>query len=135
MKPSRSGRSLAPMRCSYPWLEDELLRRQEDRLDRGGWPFVKEVEEGVLVSVRLQPGAARSELAGVQGDELKLRVAAPPVEGRANEAARFFLAELLGVPKSSVALVRGAASRSKRFLIRGATVQGVVERLSSRLGH
>lgn len=100
-----------------------------------GWTFVQEVEQGVLVSVRLQPGAARTELAGVQGDELKLRVAAPPVEGRANEAARALLAQLVGVPKSSVNLVRGATARSKRFLIRGATVQGVVERLSSHLGH
>lgn len=100
-----------------------------------GWTFVKETKDGVLVSVRLQPGAARSGLAGVQGDELKLRVAAPPVEGRANEAARVLLAELLGVPKSSVALVRGATARSKQFLIRSLTVQAVIERLSSHLRH
>ena len=97
------------------------------------WSFVKELENGVMISVRLQPGAARSELVGVQGDVLKLRVTAPAVEGRANEAARALLAELLGVPRSRVALTRGASSRSKHFLIRGATLQAVCERLASRL--
>lgn len=97
------------------------------------WSFVKALENGVLISVRLQPGAARSELAGVQGGQLKLRVAAPPVEGRANEAARALLAELLGVQRSCVTVVRGAASRNKHFFIQGATIELVRERLSSRL--
>ena len=95
--------------------------------------FVRATQDGVLVFVRLQPGAARSDVAGTLGDALKLRVAAPAVEGRANEAARAFLADLLGVPKSSVSLARGATSRSKSFLVRGLTVEAVKERLRPHL--
>lgn len=89
----------------------------------------------MVLFVRVQPGAARSEVAGLHGNELKLRVAAPPVEGRANEAARTLLAELIGMPKSAITLVRGTASRTKCFSLRGTTVQAVCERLSSYLGH
>jgi len=91
--------------------------------------FARPTKGGVLLAVRLQPGAARSEVAGLQGDALRLRIAAPPVDGRANEAARDFLAERLGVPRSAVVLTRGATSRHKLFFIQGLTVEAVQERL------
>ncbi len=81
----------------------------------------------MLLRVRVQPGAARPGVAGVQGDELKLRVAAAAVEGRPNRAG------LLGVPRPSVVLVGGASSRSKRFLVRGATAEAARARLSAHL--
>lgn len=64
-----------------------------------------------------QPGAKRSALAGLHGDALKVRVAAAPVEGRANEALVEFLADALGVPRQCVSVVKGATGRRKTLLV------------------
>ncbi|HLT26581.1 MAG TPA: DUF167 domain-containing protein [Zeimonas sp.] len=69
------------------------------------------------VRIAAQPGAPRTEVVGEHDGCLKLRVAAPPVEGRANEALVHFLAERLSVPKRSIRLVSGAGARRKRFAI------------------
>ena len=71
----------------------------------------------VLVSVRVQPGARRTGLAGAWNGALKLAVSAPPEDGRANDAARELLAELFLLRPSSVELVRGHSSRNKLFRI------------------
>ena len=71
--------------------------------------------------VHAQPGAKRTEVAGLHGEALKVRVAAPALEDRANEALVAFLAERLGVPRRNVALVSGARSREKRFEVTGAS--------------
>jgi len=65
----------------------------------------------------VQPGAKRSEVAGLHGEALKLRLTAPPVESRANEALVEFLANTLGVPKSSVRIVKGGSARRKTVLV------------------
>jgi uncharacterized protein (TIGR00251 family) len=70
---------------------------------------------GVLLEVRVQPGARRTGLAGTWNGLLKLAVAAPPEDGRANAAACALVAELFGLRPSAVALVRGHSSRSKVF--------------------
>jgi uncharacterized protein (TIGR00251 family) len=70
-----------------------------------------------LLAVRVQPGASRAEIVGWQGDELRVRVTAPPDGGRANDAVVALLAERLRVPASSIALVRGARGRAKHFRI------------------
>lgn len=69
-----------------------------------------------LLSVRVQPGASRTGIAGpagVDGAELKIRVASPPVDGRANDELVRWIAKQLGVPRSDVTVERGEASRSK----------------------
>jgi uncharacterized protein (TIGR00251 family) len=78
------------------------------------------VSGGVRLRVRVQPRASRTECTGLVGHELKIRVAAPPVDGAANDALVRFLAALLGVPRSAVMLVAGVSSRSKVFEVRGA---------------
>jgi uncharacterized protein (TIGR00251 family) len=74
----------------------------------------------VILDLHVQPGAARTEFAGEYGGRLKLRLAAPPVDGKANEALVAFLAEYYGVPKRNVRILAGASSRRKRILIEGA---------------
>lgn len=69
----------------------------------------------VTLHVHVAPGAGKSAVVGRHGDALKVRVAAPPVGGRANEAARALLADAFGLKESAVALVSGETSRSKRF--------------------
>jgi uncharacterized protein (TIGR00251 family) len=73
----------------------------------------------LLLSLHVQPGAARTELAGLHGDALKLRLAAPPIDGRANKAVVDFIAELLHLPKSAVVIRSGLASRAKKLLLTG----------------
>lgn len=73
----------------------------------------------LLVRVHAQPGARKTELMGLHGAALKIRVCAPPVEGRANEALAEFLAERFSVSRLDVRLVSGEKSREKRFEIRG----------------
>lgn len=74
-------------------------------------------EVDIVLRVHVQPGAGRTEVVGRHGDALKVRVAAPPEGGRANQAVGQLLATTLGVAPTNVTLVSGAASRSKRFRI------------------
>ena len=69
--------------------------------------------EGALLPVRVQPRARRNEVVGWQGAALRVRVTAPPTDGRANQAVVELLAAALGLPHASIALVSGAASRDK----------------------
>lgn len=78
---------------------------------------------GIVLSLHLQPGARRTEIAGLHGGALKLRLAAPPVEGKANVALREFLADAFGVPLRQVTLVRGQTSRDKVVRIEGPAVR------------
>lgn len=72
---------------------------------------------GVVLSLHIQPNAKRTEFAGRHGEAMKLRLAAPPVDGKANAALCAFLAEFCGVPKAAVDLVGGETSRAKRVRI------------------
>jgi uncharacterized protein YggU (UPF0235/DUF167 family) len=67
--------------------------------------------------VRAQPGAARSGVAGEYDGCLRIRIAAPPIDGRANDALRAFLADRLDVPRSAVRIEHGDASRRKRVSV------------------
>ncbi len=79
--------------------------------------------EVLTLTLHIQPGAKRSELAGLHGDALKIRLAAPPIEGRANEALLRFIAESFGVPPRQVELKQGAQSRHKVVAVTGSKVE------------
>jgi uncharacterized protein (TIGR00251 family) len=81
------------------------------------------------LAVRVIPRARRTEIAGRRGDALLVRLAAPPVDGAANEALLLFLSERLGVPRRRLALVRGAASRDKVIEVEGMSAAEVRRRL------
>jgi uncharacterized protein (TIGR00251 family) len=85
------------------------------------------------VHVHVQPRAGRTQLVGRHGEALKVRVSAPPVDGRANEAAGRLLSAALGVPASRVVLVSGAQSRLKRFRVAGLSAAVVTARLEAAL--
>ncbi len=93
-------------------------------------PFVHPSGEGVVLAVYVQPRASRNELVGIQGDELKVRLTSPPVEGAANKLCREFFAKLLGVPRRDVALVAGERSRHKRLLVAGTSPDDIRNRLT-----
>ena len=79
----------------------------------------------LLLTIRVQPRASKDEIAGVHDGALKIRLRAPALEDRANEALCEFLAQLLKTPKSAVRILSGHRSRTKRVEIRGVTEQQV----------
>jgi len=79
--------------------------------------WIRQVEDGWLLALHVQPGAKSSGVSGLHGEALKIRIASPAVDGRANEALIAFIAGQLGVPKKSVAVVKGGTSRQKTVLV------------------
>ena len=86
---------------------------------------------GATLEIRLLPRSSRPGAGGVRDGALELRVSAPPVEGKANDAARKLLARLLGVSPSKIRLQRGARSRNKVFAVEGLSPEDVLERAAN----
>jgi len=79
-------------------------------------------QETIILTLHVQPGAKHNKISGLHGAALKLRLAAPPIEGRANEALRKFIAKLFLVPLRQVELMQGAQSRHKVVAVTGSVV-------------
>lgn len=77
----------------------------------------KVTKDGVVLSIRLLPRSSRCEIAGIQDENLKIKITAPPVEGRANEECIRFLSEWLGVRKSRISIVAGHKSKNKKIAV------------------
>lgn len=77
----------------------------------------------ITLMIHVQPGARRTGVAGIHGDSLKIRLAAPAIEGRANDALVAFLAASFGVPRRNVVLIRGETGRAKTVRIAGPTLR------------
>ena len=80
--------------------------------------------------IHCQPRASKTEIVGLHGDALKVRLVAPPVEGQANTELCLFLARYFGVLRQEVQILSGKGARQKRVLIKGRTVQEIRDRLS-----
>jgi len=89
-------------------------------------PFIKAGADGVLLSIKLQPRASKNEIAGPMGEELKIKVTAPPVDSAANQALIDLLAEKLGCSRGAVQIVHGKTSRHKKILITGLSIAEVL---------
>lgn len=76
----------------------------------------------ITLTLHIQPGARRSEIAGLHGEALKIRLSAPPVDGKANDALLRFIAKEFAVPLRNVELLRGAQSRHKTVKVSGSSV-------------
>jgi hypothetical protein len=87
--------------------------------------------DGVLVSVRAQPGARKAGVLGEQAGALKLAVTAPPEDGRANAALVELLRELLGIRRSQVELHSGATGRNKKLLVRDVPMAALAAKLAA----
>jgi hypothetical protein len=90
--------------------------------------------DSVVLHVHVAPGAGKTAVVGRHGDALKVRVAAPPVGGRANSATSELLAETFGVKGKDVELVSGDTSRSKRFRLSGIDLEDFERRLRLLVG-
>ncbi|MDN5292892.1 MAG: uncharacterized protein PWQ31_197 [Eubacteriales bacterium] len=85
--------------------------------------------EGVRLTVKVQPRSNRNQVVGVEGDALKVKITAPPVDGEANRALLEFLAEKLGVAKSRLRILNGESGRRKVIFIGGVGSAEVTKKL------
>jgi uncharacterized protein (TIGR00251 family) len=92
--------------------------------------FLRSQTDGLLLQVKLQPRASRNEIGEPLGDELRVKVTAPPVDAAANEALLRLLADHLGCPRNHVALIRGQTSRHKTLKLYGLTAEEVLLKLA-----
>jgi uncharacterized protein (TIGR00251 family) len=90
--------------------------------------------DGVLIRLKVVPGASRTESAGLHGDRYRLRIAAPPEGGKANRAVCTFLAATLGVPARAVRIVHGPGAPLKTAEVRGVSPATVAHRLAECQG-
>ena len=91
--------------------------------------MITPIAGGVELQLQVQPRASRTEVAGAHGGALKIRLAAPPVDGEANDELIRFLAKTLGVTKSAVTIARGATGRKKVVRVTGVGVEVVAAKL------
>lgn len=91
--------------------------------------WLEESPHGLRLHVHAQPGAKKTTIVGAHGDALKIKIHAPPVEGKANDELLRFLAGELQCKKNQITITAGALSREKTVLVTGLTRQYIVERL------
>lgn len=96
---------------------------------------VRETDRGVAFRIRVLPRSSKCELAGLHGDALKIRITAPPVEGRANEECIRFLSSLFGVKRADIAIAAGRTSKNKRVTVAGLTPADVLRALPESPRH
>lgn len=94
--------------------------------------IARDSERGVLLTVHVQPNASRTECVGVHGDAIKVRVAARPIQGAANEELVRFIADRCSLARTQVQIQGGAETRRKRLCVQGVTAAVLVARLLPR---
>jgi uncharacterized protein (TIGR00251 family) len=93
--------------------------------------FLRETVGGTLLSVKLQPRASKNEIGEPLGEELKIKVTAPPVDAAANQALIELLAEVLGCSRGKVELIRGHTARHKTLMLHGFILENVRQKLGA----
>jgi uncharacterized protein (TIGR00251 family) len=97
--------------------------------------IIQEKPDGLIFNVRIQPRSSRNQVVGIYGDALKITLTAPPVDNAANKACGAFLANLLSIAKSSVAIVSGHTGRNKQIMVHcqkdGAQRESIKKRIMS----
>jgi hypothetical protein len=92
--------------------------------------WIRETAKGVLLPVRAVPRASKNEIQGVHGDALKVRLQAPPVEGKANAALIRFLSDALDIPRAELSIASGETGRNKAVLITGLSKPELLKKLN-----
>jgi uncharacterized protein (TIGR00251 family) len=93
-------------------------------------PYLRSQPDWVFLSVKVQPRASRNDVGGLHGSELKVAVTAPPVDSAANQAVVELIAEILGLPRRAVTLVRGQTSRHKILRLDGLTAEEAAAKIT-----
>ena len=93
--------------------------------------YLRLADGAVVIAIKAQPRASRTEIVGLLGAELKIKIAAPPVDSAANETLVEFIAQKLGCPKRAVVLLRGQANSHKQIAIHGMSLAAVAAGLAA----
>ncbi|MFC2149718.1 DUF167 domain-containing protein [Candidatus Auribacterota bacterium] len=94
---------------------------------------IQQSRSGLLIKVKVTPGAKKNEIAGEYDGGLKLKIKSPPVEGKANKACINLLSEILGILKSNIDLVKGQTSTIKTFCVSGMTREDLIKRIQKNM--
>jgi len=97
-------------------------------------PWLKDRSGSVELRIHCQPRASKTEIVGIHGESLKIRLVSPPIEGEANSELFRFLSRYFGVLRKEVLNLSGKGARQKRVLIKGKTVQNIQDRLIPTVG-
>lgn len=95
--------------------------------------WLKQVADGTIVSLHVQPRASKNEIIGEQAGALKIRLTSPPVEGAANKLCCEFIAKTCGLPKRNVSILSGDKSRHKRLLVAGLQLNIVQDAIEAKM--
>ncbi len=91
---------------------------------------LKQTREGIYLSLHVIPGSARTEIAGLYGDKLKIKVKSPPAEGKANNEIIKFLGKIFSLKNKDIEIVKGKKSRSKQIFIKGCSKELIASLLA-----
>jgi uncharacterized protein (TIGR00251 family) len=92
--------------------------------------WIKSKEGGILISIRVQPGASRDSITGIREGSLAIKLCSPPVDGRANDALIKFISRKVGVPPSSIQIIQGIKNRKKVLSVPGVSADEIENALS-----
>ena len=109
------------------------MKKQAGEVPAGAWPCLAMHGEALWLAVSVSPNARRTQADGLHGGALRVRLAAPPVDGKANAQLVAWIADELGLPRRAVRLVRGESSRRK-WLVVDASQARLAQWLQERLG-
>ncbi len=95
--------------------------------------WIKELSEGLLISINVQPRSSKTEIIGMHQNSLKIKLTSPPVEGAANSLLIKFISKELGIAKSKIVLKSGKKSRSKRLILNGCSKEEVIQKFAANI--
>ena len=92
--------------------------------------YIQTKDDGVILRLHIQPKAAKTEISGIHGDRLKIRLKAPPVDGKANAELIRFLSDVLGLPKNRLTITHGLSGRQKTVVVEGISIDDAKNHLN-----
>lgn len=96
--------------------------------------YLRQTGDGVFLNLRVSPGAKKTSVTGLYGESaLRMKVSAPPADGKANAEIEDFLSEVFGIPRSHISIAKGASSRDKVVLIENTDIMETHRILASRI--
>jgi uncharacterized protein len=119
--------SVKPRDDKRPVNRISLLDSPFGAFQNNSMSWITVTKDGVILNIHATPRASKSQVQGLYGDALKVRLQAPPVDGKANEALLEFLSDTLGVPQRRLTLVSGQTGRQKRVAVPGRTPHEVAK--------
>ncbi len=97
-------------------------------------PYIKPANDGVLLLVHVQPGAKKTEISGVHGDRIKVRISAARTDGKANKELISFVSKLFSIPKRNVEITKGERMRDKSILLLDVSAEEVLSVIGKQTG-